>query len=171
MEVKWGLIPDMSISRTLPRLVSIDVAKELTFTGRVFSGFQAHELGVVTRLDEDPLTAARELAAQIAEQSPDAVRAAKRLYNEAWTGSAQETLALEAELQLRAGRDARTSWPRSAPGSPSSRAEFVDPVVRLAWPWSRPTRPSEVDTGEQGLEPQLRRPERRVLPLHHSPVY
>jgi hypothetical protein len=27
-----------------------------------------------------------------------------------------------------------------------------------------------VRTGEQGLEPQLRRPERRVLPLHHSPV-
>src|SRR3984957_7225872 len=38
MEVKWGLIPDMSISRTLPRLVGIDVAKELTYTGRVFSG-------------------------------------------------------------------------------------------------------------------------------------
>ena len=48
MEVKWGLVPDMSITRTLPRLVSIDVAKELTFTGRVFSGVEAHELGVVT---------------------------------------------------------------------------------------------------------------------------
>ena len=41
MEIKWGLIPDMSITRTLPRLVSIDVAKELTFTGRVFTGTEA----------------------------------------------------------------------------------------------------------------------------------
>ena len=35
MEVRWGLIPDMSITRSLPRLVGIDVAKQLTYTGRV----------------------------------------------------------------------------------------------------------------------------------------
>ena len=88
MEVKWGLVPDMSITRTLPRLVAIDVAKELTFTGRVFDGLEAHRLGVVTRVAPDPLAAARELAAEIAARSPDAVRAAKRLYEEAWTGPA-----------------------------------------------------------------------------------
>ncbi|HZE06454.1 MAG TPA: enoyl-CoA hydratase-related protein, partial [Solirubrobacteraceae bacterium] len=97
---KWGLIPDMSITRTLPRLVSIDVAKELTFTGRVFAADEAERLGVVTRLAEDPLAAARALAAEIAARSPDAVRAAKRLYDESWTGDAPQTLALEAELQL-----------------------------------------------------------------------
>jgi len=100
MEVKWGLIPDMSITRTLPRLVGIDVAKELTFTARVFSGEEADRLGVVTRLAEDPLAAAMELAAEIAGRSPDAVRAAKRLFDESWTGSPAETLALEAKLQL-----------------------------------------------------------------------
>jgi enoyl-CoA hydratase/carnithine racemase len=126
MEVKWGLVPDMSISRTLPRLVSIDVAKELTFTGRVFSGFQAHELGVVTRLDDDPLTAARELAEQIAQQSPDAVRAAKRLYNEAWTGSASDTLALEAELQ-RGLIGTPNQLAAVTAGFSKQRAEFVDP--------------------------------------------
>ncbi len=100
MEVKWGLIPDMSITRALPRLVGIDVAKELTFTGRVFDGTEAQRLGVVTRVADDPLAAARELAAEIASRSPDAVRGAKRLFDEAWTGDAATTLALEAELQL-----------------------------------------------------------------------
>jgi enoyl-CoA hydratase/carnithine racemase len=99
MESKWGLVPDMSITRTLPRLVGIDVAKELTFTARVFSGEEALRLGVVTRCAEDPLQAATDLAAEIAQRSPDAVRAAKRLYEEAWTGSPEETLALEAALQ------------------------------------------------------------------------
>jgi enoyl-CoA hydratase/carnithine racemase len=135
MEVKWGLIPDMSITRTLPRLVGIDVAKELTYTARVFDGSEALRLGVVTRLADDPLTAARSLAADIAQRSPDAVRSAKRLYDEAWTRPAEETLALEAELQ------------RSLIGSPNQLAavtagmtkqpgEFVDPDP-VASPFSR----------------------------------
>jgi enoyl-CoA hydratase/carnithine racemase len=99
MEVKWGLIPDMGITRTLPRLVAIDVAKELTFTGRVISGIEAAALGLVTRVSNDPLAAAKALAAEIAQRSPDAVRGAKQLYDEAWTGSTRDTLALEAALQ------------------------------------------------------------------------
>ena len=49
MEIKWGLVPDMGITQTLPRLVPIDVAKELTFTGRIVSGSDASALGLVTR--------------------------------------------------------------------------------------------------------------------------
>jgi enoyl-CoA hydratase/carnithine racemase len=100
MEVRWGLVPDMSITQTLPRLVGIDVAKELTYTGRTVDGTEAARLGLVTRIAQDPLTAARELAQEIAVRSPDAVRAAKRLYDSAWVAPAPEALALEAELQL-----------------------------------------------------------------------
>jgi enoyl-CoA hydratase/carnithine racemase len=100
MEVKWGLVPDMAITRTLTRLVAIDVAKELTYTARVFSGTDGHALGVVTHLADDPLAAARELAAEIATRSPDAVRGAKRLFDEAWTGSPSDTMGLEAKIQL-----------------------------------------------------------------------
>jgi enoyl-CoA hydratase/carnithine racemase len=99
MEIRWGLVPDMAISRTLPRLVGIDVAKELTYTGRVFSGVEAQALGVVTRLADDPLAAASQLAAEIAGKSPDAIRSAKKLFDESWTGPVDETLRLEADLQ------------------------------------------------------------------------
>jgi enoyl-CoA hydratase/carnithine racemase len=99
MEGRWGLIPDMSITRTLPRLVGIDVAKELTYTARPISGEDAQQLGLVTRLSEDPLTTAIDLAREIAGRSPDAVRRAKRLFDQGWTGSTDDTLALEAELQ------------------------------------------------------------------------
>ena len=121
MEVKWGLVPDMAITRTLPRLVRLDVAKELTYTGRVFSGTEAAALGLVTRIADDPLGAARELAAEIAARSPDAVRAAKRLYDETWTGR-QQPRAWPSRPSSSSGCSARpTSWPRSPPGSPRSR--------------------------------------------------
>lgn len=100
LEVKWGLIPDMAITRTLPRLVGIDVAKELAFTGRIVTGEEAAALGLVTHVADDPLAAALELASEIAGRSPDAVRGMKRLFNESWTGSPDETLRLEAEIQL-----------------------------------------------------------------------
>ncbi len=99
MEIKYGLVPDMSITQTISKLARIDIAKELTFTGRVIEGDEALELGLVTRLADDPLAAANELAAEIASKSPDAIRAGKRLLNEAWLASPEEGLALEAEEQ------------------------------------------------------------------------
>jgi enoyl-CoA hydratase/carnithine racemase len=126
MEVRWGLIPDMSITRTLPRLVGIDVAKELTYTARVFDGREADRLGVVTRCSDDPLAAARELAAEIAGRSPDAVRHAKRLLDESWTGDPQATLTLEAELQGNLIGSPNQLAAVTA-GFTKQPAEFVDP--------------------------------------------
>ncbi len=128
MESKWGLIPDMGITRTLPRLVGIDVAKELTYTARVFDGAEALRLGVVTSLSDSPLQAARELAAQIAARSPDAIRRAKRLFDEAWTGAPSETLGLEAELQKQLiGTPNQLAAATS--GMTKQPAEFTDPAV------------------------------------------
>jgi enoyl-CoA hydratase/carnithine racemase len=81
LEIRWGLIPDMTGSQLLPELVGRDVAKELTFTGRMVSGTEAVTLGLATRTDPDPRAAALELARSIAARSPHAVRAAKRLLN------------------------------------------------------------------------------------------
>lgn len=99
MEIKWGLIPDMSLTQTLRDLVPLDVAKELTFTGRVLSGVEAKELGLVTRVAEDPLAAAMSLAEEIAGKSPDAVRAGKRLFEESWHADERTGLTLESSLQ------------------------------------------------------------------------
>ncbi len=101
MEIKWGLVPDMAITQTLPRLIPIDVAKELTFSGRIVSGSEALALGLVTRNSDDSLASALTLAEQIAQKSPDAVRAAKRLYDETWVSDdAAASLKRESDLQL-----------------------------------------------------------------------
>ena len=100
MEIRWGLVPDMAITQTLPGLVRTDVARELIYTGRRVSGVEAAEIGLVTRVADDPLAAARELAATIASHSPDAIRAGKQLVNDAWPGDARESLLLETELQV-----------------------------------------------------------------------
>lgn len=95
LEVKWGLIPDMTGTWMLPRLVGLDVAKELTFTGRMVEGPEAVRLGLATRVADDPLVAALELAREIAGKSPEAVRAAKRLLNDSGTVPIAEQFAAE----------------------------------------------------------------------------
>jgi enoyl-CoA hydratase/carnithine racemase len=116
----------LAITRTLPRLVGIDVAKELAYTGRVITGQEAHELGLVTHLADDPLAAAHTLAQEIAGRSPDAVRAVKGLLDRSWTGSAEETLRLEAEIQLTLIGTPNQLAAVTA-GMTKQPAEFVDP--------------------------------------------
>jgi enoyl-CoA hydratase/carnithine racemase len=99
MEIKWGLVPDMSGTQTLRRLVRLDVAKELAFTGRVISGTEAAALGLVTRVVDAPREAAFIAAHEIAKKSPHAIRATKKLLNAAGVVSVEEGLGLEEELQ------------------------------------------------------------------------
>ncbi|MEC7957174.1 MAG: crotonase/enoyl-CoA hydratase family protein [Pseudomonadota bacterium] len=99
MEIKWGLVPDMSITQTLRDLLPMDVAKQLTFTGQVLSGNEAQKLGLVTQVAEDPHAQAMSMAREIAGKSPDAIRAAKQLFETAWHADAKTGLELEAELQ------------------------------------------------------------------------
>ena len=99
MEIKWGLVPDMSGTQTLRHLARLDVVKELAFTGRVISGTEAVELGLATHVSEKPLEAAMTLAAEIAANSPDAVRAGKKLLTSSGLVSLEEGLRMEEELQ------------------------------------------------------------------------
>ena len=99
MEIRYGLIPDMGITQALPTLVPLDVAKEIVFTGRSIGADEALGLGLVTHVAEDHVGEARELAAEIASKSPDAIRSGTRLLNDAYTSRSEHALKLEAELQ------------------------------------------------------------------------
>jgi len=80
-------------------LARTDVVRELTFTGRIFSGEEALALGFATRLAADPLAEALKLAHEIATKSPDAIRAGKRLLNASMSLGAAELLLAESREQ------------------------------------------------------------------------
>ncbi|HUW01096.1 MAG TPA: crotonase/enoyl-CoA hydratase family protein [Acidimicrobiales bacterium] len=95
LEVRWGLIPDMTGTATLHRLVGNDVAKELTFTGRMVEADEAVRIGLATRVADDPRAEAMALAHEIAGKSPDAIRGAKRLLDLAGRVGLAEQFAAE----------------------------------------------------------------------------
>jgi len=97
-EVHWGLIPDMTGTLMLSRLVRPDIVKDLVFSARVFSGTEGFELGVVTRLSKTPQADAMDLAQEIAGRSPDAVRGAKKLINLMANDGAAQQFAAEREV-------------------------------------------------------------------------
>lgn len=99
MEARWGLIPDMGISQSLPRLLRADLAKDLMMTGRILGADEALQLGLVTRIADDPLKAARQMAQDMLARSPDALAGAKALVEDGWTLPPGQGLALEARLQ------------------------------------------------------------------------
>ena len=92
MESRWGIIPDMGGTVLMQCLTRSDVIRELTYSGRMFDAQEALGFGLVTRIVEDPRSAALALAQEIANRSPDAIRAAKRLYNAAAPLDAQALL-------------------------------------------------------------------------------
>ena len=82
LEIKWGLVPDMCGTLLMRHLAREDVVRELTYTGRMFSGEEALTLGFATRVTADPRGEAMAVAHEIAGKNPNAVRAAKRLFND-----------------------------------------------------------------------------------------
>jgi enoyl-CoA hydratase/carnithine racemase len=99
IEGKWGLVPDMAGTQLMRHLAREDVIRELTYTARIFSAEEALAYGFVTRLVTDPLAEAFATARKIAERSPDAIRATKRLLNQAVTCDALTGLTAETSEQ------------------------------------------------------------------------
>jgi enoyl-CoA hydratase/carnithine racemase len=99
MEIKWGLVPDMAGTPILASLVRDDILRELTYTGRIFSAEEALAYGLATRVCDDPRAVAFEVAREIAGKSPDAIRAAKRLFGKLTVDPAPALLAESVEQQ------------------------------------------------------------------------
>ncbi len=101
MEMKWGLIPDMSGMATLSRLTRVDIAQELTMTGRQFPATEGYEYGLISKLAADPLAEAEKLAEVIASKSPDAIAATKYLFKKTWKADTWKALRWERWVQAR----------------------------------------------------------------------
>ena len=99
MEMRWGLVPDMGATPYLPHLLRDDVLRELTYTNRIIEADEAQALGLVTRVVINPIEAALQTAAEIASRNPEAVRAAKRILNNAPFQNPQDILLAESREQ------------------------------------------------------------------------
>ena len=97
MSIDQAVVPDMSATQALRRLVPLDIAKRMAMTGIPITGEQALRYGLATELSDTPYETARQLAEVIANKSPDAIRAIKRLLNQSALLPLSEGLAMEFE--------------------------------------------------------------------------
>lgn len=100
MESRWGLVPDMGLTRSLKGLIGVDLAKELTLTARIFDARYAQSIGLITHLDDSPLAKAQALAQEIQQRSPDAVMASKYVLD-AMQHQPKQSLRMEKMWQLK----------------------------------------------------------------------
>jgi enoyl-CoA hydratase/carnithine racemase len=85
LEIKWGIVPDMSAFLTMPGVMRADHFLESTMTGKFYNGQEAQEIGLVTRVVEgDPLDEALGFAQELLRYSPDAHAATKKLMKKVW---------------------------------------------------------------------------------------
>ncbi|MGB3068396.1 MAG: enoyl-CoA hydratase/isomerase family protein [Ottowia sp.] len=98
---KLGLVPDWNTLYLLPRLVGLQAAKELIFTGRRLNAVQAKALGLVHSIHEPEalLPAAQRLARRMAGASTTAIALTKNILNQSFHQDNRAILELEAMAQ------------------------------------------------------------------------
>jgi enoyl-CoA hydratase/carnithine racemase len=99
MEIRWGIVPDMAGPTIMRNLARDDIVRELTYTGRVFSGLESREYGFATQVSRTPYEDAVSLARTIASKSPSAIRGAKKLFNTVGLMSDEGALLQESQIQ------------------------------------------------------------------------
>ena len=100
---RLGFTPGMATTYVLPRLVGMQKAAELFFTGRIFSGEEAEKLGIANYAvaPEELDAKADALAREIADSAPLAVALTKQALYRACDFDANAALAFEAQCQAK----------------------------------------------------------------------
>ena len=83
-EIDLAIVADVGTLQRLPGLIGEGLARELAYTGREFSGIEAHAMRLVnqTYTDKDSLiNAVMDIAANIARKSPQTIRGIKDTLN------------------------------------------------------------------------------------------
>lgn len=109
-EIRLGIIPGWGGTQRLPRLVGRSAALELLLTGDTIDADRALHLGLVSRVvdPENLMSAALEVARNLADQAPLAIAATKRAVAAGLDRPLPEALAAEQEefVALFASEDA-----------------------------------------------------------------
>ncbi len=95
-----GLIPGLGLSQKLPRLIGINRAREISFTGRYFSAEEGVQIGLVNRVlpGDALLDTTLETAADIATCIPEALGKIRTSMNHGWELALRDGLQLEGEM-------------------------------------------------------------------------
>ena len=96
-----GLVPDVGAFFTLPRMVGLQKAKEIMFTGRPLDADEAKDLGIAMDVygADDLMDAAMELAERLCKANTPAIGATKRIVNQSFNLDAQALIEMEAAAQ------------------------------------------------------------------------
>ena len=94
---KWGMTPRWGMSQRLPRRVGPLKAKEMSYTGRAYSGAEAAALGLVNQCVDDAEleSVVQNMAADIVANSWHSMRGYKMLYNRGQDYTFHDGLAFE----------------------------------------------------------------------------
>jgi enoyl-CoA hydratase len=123
-EVRWGITPGGGSHVRLPRQIPWAVAMEILLTGRPITAQRAYEVGLINRIveRESLMDEALALAAQIAENAPLAVKAAKEI--------AVRGMQLEVPFELEYYISDRVLRTEDAKEGPRAFAEKRKPVYK-----------------------------------------
>ena len=96
-----GLVPDLGAFFTLPRMVGLQRAKEIMFTGRPLDAQEAKELGIAMEVHGTDylMDATMELAGRLCKANTRAIGATKRIVNQSFNLDAQALIEMEAAAQ------------------------------------------------------------------------